>query len=193
MKTDDIMRLLGYTREWLELGVVTEESLHAQHAEFVSSNDKNKEHYRHGAFMEWLRDRTALSDTQIGAVVALHDEGTDGVDLRRNRFVELLICRKLSDEQFNDLAKFPQVREAPCEKLFRRHSILRQINTSGITDPLFEEVCESQDSELQRTLLSRSDLGRTHVAWFAEYGRSKAIRNIAAQMLNNKRVRERDR
>ena len=45
-RIETILRQLGYTREWLEVGVVDEECLRQQYEEYLHSDDKNQEHYR---------------------------------------------------------------------------------------------------------------------------------------------------
>src|SRR6185436_7409639 len=53
----EIMAELGYTPEWLSLGIVDEGHLRAQSALFQISEDKHPEHYRSRAFLDFL-DRT---------------------------------------------------------------------------------------------------------------------------------------
>jgi hypothetical protein len=46
MKLETMLAELGYTRDWLSLGIVDESFVREQYVEFCNSDDKNQEHYR---------------------------------------------------------------------------------------------------------------------------------------------------
>lgn len=188
-KLEIIMNELGYTEGWLRLGVVDTLFLEHQYAEFQNSDDKHPEHYRCRAFAGFLKQRRRLSDDEIEAIFKLTDNGPDGCDLRVNRIMELLLSQLLTDDQLSDLMRFPEVDEPPIQKLYRRLLLLRRLAAEGLSDDVFHAVCESRDSTLYGTLLSRSDLCRKHVQWLAEAGGNRSVRNQAKQMLESQRFR----
>jgi len=184
-----IMKELGYTEGWLQLGVVDSEFLRQQYDEFQDSDDKNQEHYRHGAFIRFLNQRERLSEGEIEAIFELTDNGSDGCDLLVNRIMGLLESGLLTDDQLSELAVFPVVRETPIQKRYQRCLLIRRLTAEGLTDDVFDAICESQDADLHRVLLRRSDLSRDHVKWLSENGGNKSVRNQARQMLGSRRFR----
>lgn len=56
----NILRQLEFSQEWLDLGIVDPDKLHTLEFEWNSSNDKNPEHYRWRAFLDFLRSQEFL-------------------------------------------------------------------------------------------------------------------------------------
>ena len=54
MSIDSALKRLGYTNEWIEFGILTEEEILAQYDEINTSEDQNAEHYRAGSFQYYL-------------------------------------------------------------------------------------------------------------------------------------------
>ncbi len=188
---DIIMRQLGYTENWLRLGVVDSNFLKHQYVEFLRSDDKNQEHYRHRAFLRFLDRREELPEGEIEAIFGLTDEGPDGCDLRQTRILELLDSEVLSDDQLSGLTRFPEVLESEAiRKKHRRCLLTRRLTAEGPTDEVFEAMRRSGDSILHLALLHRSDLRRQQVEWLAENGGNKSVRNQASQMLESRRFRK---
>ena len=98
MELAEIIKALGYTREWLEWDIVDEPYLQAQYAEYSRSDDKNQEHYRCGAFNDFLKRRSGLTDDQVDKIFRLTDNGPDRCDLSDNRLYALISSGILSDE-----------------------------------------------------------------------------------------------
>lgn len=184
----EIMAELGYTPEWISVGIVGEGSLRAQFAQYQESEDKHQEHYRSRAFRDFLDRSRALTTAEIHAIFRLTDDGPDGCDLTTGRIIELVISEVLSDEQLLALSSLPEVEKPPIQKRFRRACILRQLRREGLSDDVFRQVLESDDSPLHELILDRSDLRRVHAAWFAQSGRCRAIRNRAKELLRSRRL-----
>jgi hypothetical protein len=55
---------IGYTKLWLDYGVLTLDYLIAQEQVFDNSEDKNTEHYRYRTFIDYLICKKELSDTE---------------------------------------------------------------------------------------------------------------------------------
>jgi hypothetical protein len=185
-----MLKMLGYTPEWFDLGVISEESLRAQYAEYISSDDKNQEHYRARAFEAFLFAHRALTDDQVEQVLRLKDDGPDGCDLRIGRISGMIWSGVLSDTQMADLAQLTEIHESPLQRGYVRECMLRRLRSEGLTSNVFRAIVDSGDSELQRVILSRGDLCRDHVVWLTEHGANKAVRNIARQLLQSHSLRE---
>ena len=187
--TATLLRFFGYTDAWLRLGIVDDCFLRLQFAEFQESEDKNHEHYRCGAFLQFLGRKEDLSDEEVTAIVHLRDDGPDSVDLQVNRVIEVILSELLTDEQLEGLSRFPCVRES--KTIQKKRDVcraLRQLTADGLTDEVFRAICDARDSYIQRRLFDRHDLNRQHVEWLAQHGGNKAVRNQARQLLESRRI-----
>jgi hypothetical protein len=185
----EIMTEVGYNSEWLALGIVDEPYLRTQYSEYQESEDKHQEHYRCRAFLDFLGRKLELTNGEITRIFALTDDGPDGVDLKKNRILELVISGVLTDEQMGALEGHPEIGQPPVQKQYQRACILRQLKREGLTDDSFRRVSESEDSELHKLVLERDDLRRSQVLWLAEHGGNKAVRNQARVLLESRRFR----
>jgi hypothetical protein len=185
-----ILKTLGYTPEWFDLGVVTEEYVRVQYAQYLSSDERYEEHYRARAFYDYMVAHRALTDGQIDRILQLKDDGPDRCDLRDNRITEMIVSGVLSDAQIAGLARLPEVHRAPIQRRYVRECLLRRLRSKGLTPEVFCEIADSGDGELQRVVLTRDDLCPEHVLWLAEHGANKAVRNVAKQLLQSRTLRE---
>ncbi len=185
-----VLRELGYTREWLEAGVVGAECLRRQYEEYLHSGDKNQEHYRAAAFDQFLQNKDSLSDAELEAILHLRDEGPDGCDLSQGRILGLLHSPLLlSDEQHDKLSKYFLSIEPGFEKQYVRFRVARRMWSEGLTDEVCEDIKASSDPVLHKGMLEHEEVDRNHLLWLEELGGNKAIRNRARQMLNSRRFR----
>jgi hypothetical protein len=185
---ETIMQRLGYTPAWIKAGVISESFLFKQWLVFLTSDDQSTEHYRHGAFMGFLNQQTDFSDALLEDLLALRD--SDGFDMRVVRVHELLLSKRLSKQQRQDLVtrdKFQFV--ASIQKIYLRQCVVEVLNQEGLTPSVFAQIQQSQDQKLHELLLSRDDVSREHLLWLREHGQSKAIRNRVKQLLLQKRFR----
>ncbi|MFT5027742.1 MAG: hypothetical protein ACI9VS_000159 [Candidatus Binatia bacterium] len=82
METSEIISLLGYTDRWINLGVINDDTLKQQWEKYCKSDDKNPEHYRFGAFVEFLAKKEHFTDTDIQKILGLDEDTALGGDLR---------------------------------------------------------------------------------------------------------------
>lgn len=182
------MLQLGYTPAWLKAGVITPELLLEQWQVFQTSDDQSAEHYRHGAFVWFLNQRTEFSDGLLEDLLALEDN--DSFGLRELRISMLITSGKLSTAQLNDLMNRTDLQIVPrFQTMFSRHAVLEALKLEGLTPTVFMKIQHSQDKYLHELLLSRADVKREHLLWLLVHGTSKAIRNRAKQMLKAKPFR----
>lgn len=189
MDLETILAELGYTRDWLAVGVVDETFLREQYAEFCRSEDKNQEHYRNGAFVSFLHRIASLSGEELSTLLNLTDNGPDRCDLAIERAIELLASGILTDEQLFGLAeRHPRVLTPPLRKRYLREVLMRRIRRTGL-EANFSEVQGLLDSTVQREILDHSELTRAQLEWLASHGLNKAIRNRATELLQCRRFR----
>ncbi|MDQ8205805.1 hypothetical protein [Pelagicoccus sp. SDUM812003] len=178
MTPKEIAQKLGYTKSWVSLGVVDEAYLLKQWKVFSESDDKNEEHYRCGAFRDFLTKKDAFTDEEIDQFLELSDDGPDGCDLSANRAIELIEHGNLTDDQFSRLATHPAYQANPAKKRYVRRSVFHRVQKFGIKSEI-EEIKRSDDTPLHQLLLESDDSPEDAIYWLTQSGRNKAIRNQA--------------
>lgn len=184
-----ILSALGYTREWLSLGVVNEAVLQDQYATFLAATDQNPEHYRQSAYLGFLAQATSLTDGELEPLVGLRD-APEHMDMAEQRLIELVSSDVLTDHQLRGLSKYPIINRDPVRKRYRRALVLREMRAQGLTEPVFGQIRDSADGHLQRCLLDHPGVSREHLLWLSESGANRPIRNAAQHMLQSKRFRQ---
>jgi hypothetical protein len=107
-------------------------------------------------------------------------EDGDQHDLRQVRMIALLHAQTLSPVQRNWLATRAEWQDnSSVQKIVRRQVILESLQENNLTQAVFAAIQNSQDARLHDAVLGRQDLTREHLAWLAEFGQTKAIRNRA--------------
>jgi len=56
----DIFRELEFSQEWIELGIVSQAKLNQMEIEWLTSDDRNSEHYRWRAFLDFMQLQVSL-------------------------------------------------------------------------------------------------------------------------------------
>jgi hypothetical protein len=180
MTETSIMQHLGYTPAWLELGIVSPALLLEQWRVFQTSDDQNLEHYRHAAFLAFLEQQKHLTDRKVQAIVQLEDG--DQHNLRQVRVIALLNAQKLSPAQRDWLATRAEWQNNnSVQKIVRRQITLESLHEHNLTPEVFATIQNSQDARLHDAVLGRQDLTGEHLAWLADFGQTKAIRNRAKE------------
>lgn len=184
------LNALGFTEDWLQHGILSEDFLQELYAQIQVSDDKNQEHYRNYAFNCYLNRKDALSNEEIAVCFGLQDAGADLCDLRENRIFDVLHSGLLSFEQLEMLANhYPFIDEKPFQRAYRRLLISQQIERCGLTDDIFEQIKTSQDAVLQRKAIDTEHINAEQMTWLATHGSNKKIRNMAKIALKSHKFR----
>ena len=118
----DIFRELQFTPDWVELGIITLEQLNQIEDEWRTSDDRNPEHYRWRAFLDFSQSNALLDATTLRRLYRLGASDADSVMggsimahvLRRNDCPQDLLLEAVeSGEKF--LVKIAQERLASVE------------------------------------------------------------------------------
>ena len=62
METMDIFRELEFNQEWIDLGIITLANLSEIEAQWTTSSDRNTEHYRWRAFLDFIQSKASLDE-----------------------------------------------------------------------------------------------------------------------------------
>ena len=98
---------LGYTKKWLDFGVLTEDKLRDQIKELELGIDDNQEHYRYKTLLTYFNEQTSFDDLEIENVLALLKSDSDK-SMASSATLELLKKPFLDNNQFNAVASFLQ-------------------------------------------------------------------------------------
>jgi len=105
----DILRELEFSQDWIDLGIVSRSKLDEIEAEWITSDDKNTEHYRWRAFLDFMQLQESLDPLLARSLYELGARDPDGAMggsmmayvLRRKDCPEdLLRDAAVSDEKF---------------------------------------------------------------------------------------------
>jgi hypothetical protein len=187
MRVLEIMAALGYSKAWLTHGIVDAEFLQLQHREFRTSTDQNPEHYRHAAFVRFLRQHPPQTQPQIDALLELQDEGSDGVDLRVSRAIA--VFETLNEHQLDAVRTMhPELLHGPALRKFEQCHLIARVKTLGVP-AVFDEVTTIGDSAVEAAVLTDPSLRVEHVRWLSEHGATRRVRNQAKELLRSRRFR----
>ena len=175
--------MLGYSRAWLELGLLSTERLQKQVLEYLGSDgDKHSEHYRWSTFTDFLTDRS-LSDPALKSLLQLADQDQD---LRSSMLHALARTATTTNQAKAILAM------APDDEALRRLTA-RRLHISSLrsawTAELVQQAIKSGDSQVHRYLLESGKLDAESLAILATQGANRAIRNMAKQRLKSPNLR----
>ena len=184
--TQFALDLLGYHPKWLEHGLVDADFLQVQVEEFTTSDDQNTEHYRYGAFWAILRRQDSMPDDVIDHYIELAELDADSA-MAGSAVADLIHWRGLTEQQRERLSLHPSFAAPFLQKGIIRSRLLRRLKHEPLTAALFEECLAEKDGVLQRAMLEASSIARDQLENLAEHGANRAVRNIAAQRLQQKR------
>ena len=187
-KTAEALKTLRYDSRWLEWGMLNEEFLHAQLEQFTASDDKNTEHYRYAAFRAALTGEGAMSSELIESYTALAKLDEDEV-MAIAALVDLIGSSRLTAEQFQGLGVVTVFAEPQLTKVYARRELLRELKAAdSLTDSLFDKVLSNSESVVQRVLVDKYNLSIEQLEMLKDSGANRAIRNIAKQLLQQRRA-----
>lgn len=169
---------LGYSRRWLDLGLLSVDVLDGQLALFRSGTDPATGSYRFGAFVEAVQN-LPLTDTRVTELLEVARLDSDA-SASREMLTELLRQPGLSDTAFESVA-------AACGwKEQRRYRVLRELRRIGPTPVVLERCLATRDGDVHEALLGVPELPRAYVEELAEHGAWRRVRNAAAARLKQR-------
>lgn len=177
---------LGYTEKWLEFGLLNEEILIKQFAKIRIDEDFSAEYYRYEAFLNWLNQKSSITDLEISNYIELALEDSDQL-MAGSAVQELFTSSIISEIQFNrikkDLVKFGNW----TLKLIKRQELKRKIDSEPITEELLED-CINYTKKFEETVLLKliieSSNNLEFITNFTSNDYGKKIRNLANEKLN---------
>lgn len=100
---------LGYSKKWIDNGILTDTLLMNQHKEFNSGEDDNIEHYRFRTLTAFFQTITFIEDSTLEMILEILEEDPDQ-NMASSAFILLLKNEILTIGQFemvtNSFKKF---------------------------------------------------------------------------------------
>lgn len=183
------LRTLGYTPNWVDFNLLTEELLTAQLAEFAVDETKNPEHYRYYTFVNWVDSKTKLTAKEIDQFLKLARADED--QLMAGSAVRYLFSSPvLSEKQFEGLKPKLALFGDWTKKLIERESLARKIRIGEINAEVYlASLAYKQKYDDNRLLVQiiEKTTDEAILTDFETNGCGKRIRTLAEKKLNRLR------
>jgi hypothetical protein len=73
----EIFQMLEFSQEWIDLGIITPAKLKQLEAIWDIGEDVNTEHYRWGAFLDFIKSKALLDEKTANALYELGENDPD--------------------------------------------------------------------------------------------------------------------
>jgi hypothetical protein len=181
MKLED----LGYTKKWVDYGLLTEEILADQISEFQEGEDQNLEHYRYGTFKSWLERKGEFTNSEISQFVELALEDSDQL-MAGSAVKELFTHPNISDNQFILIKTLLPRFGNWTLKLIQREELKRRIENELLTEGLVRACIDYRqlfnENSLIELIIDKAE-GIEILNLFTENDFGKGIRNRALEKI----------
>ena len=141
MDEKDYKVLLGFSDQWLSLGILTDDDLQRYGTAYETSDDKNAEHFRYGTFQRYLKKHRPLSTAMAEALYKLGASDPDGM---------------MGGAMMSDVLGLPECPTSVLEQaltsgqkhlvgLAERRRLLSELAQGSLTEELFSQCIGSRD------------------------------------------------
>ncbi|MEJ8843430.1 hypothetical protein WG954_13660 [Lacibacter sp. H375] len=100
---DTMLSQLGYSRKWIDNGILTETLLKQQFQEFNLGEDDNTEHYRFRTLAAFLQASTFKKERILEGILEILENDSDQ-SMASSVFISLLENEMLTSKQFEMVA-----------------------------------------------------------------------------------------
>lgn len=178
MPEKDYKKILGFSDEWVSLGVLSEDELAQLRAEFDTGRDPNTEHYRYRVFQGYLMRHRLLSEEMA---LALYELGASDPDYG------------MGGAMMADIVRMPACPESIIAKALvsdhkhlvrlaeRKREVEPEIAEDMTTQAMFDRCLG--DRSVQQELLKRPELTVEQLEVLATEGANHGVRNWASRRL----------
>lgn len=178
---------LGYSRRWLDGGLLSKEELLEQYRQFRMPNgDRNLEHYRHRAVTNYLDRLEGMTDEEVDELLEIGRLDPD-YSIQSDVPHSLVRKRWLTDEQLDRVAS--RFSSPSFDRLVSRIRLLRRLAGPEVEASVLDEAIACGDAHVHEAVLAHPRLARQQVLRLGQTGANRAIRNSARQLLESRRFR----
>lgn len=169
---------LGYTRMWLEYGVLTEELLLEQDRLFDRGEDQHTDHYRYSTCKQYLREKETLTTSELEHFFALLQQDPDTY-MAGSAVIDVFNRIELTDEQFTWFVGKVVALGDWTEKTVLRQTFLRKLRKGNLAEDLIRDCIINGDAVVQNYLLENCSLDQPQLEELSIHGKNKQIRTDA--------------
>ncbi|KJZ18701.1 hypothetical protein [Loktanella sp. S4079] len=178
---------LGYTDQWIELGILTDEICQVQRQQWSKIDaDRNTEHYRFSAWRAFGGAKGTISNEDLQQCIMIAASDADPA-MGRAILHDILKTSWLSDEQFQRVRR--EMNEPSEAKIVDRYTLFRTLRADPSHENL-DRAVRVGDSIVQRHVIDKYPLKRTTLEFLEQYGEVRAIKNLARQELGSGKLKE---
>lgn len=174
------LQQLGYSRRWLETGVLNLPTLLQQWEGYGTAERPASEHCRFATFRQYLSSRSKLSDIELAAYLELAHQDPDQ-SMAQAALMAVAFWPHLTPMQYAALEQDPRFAAPVFQKRFQRERWLRDLAEMPLTSDRFAAAFASGDREVQRYLVTRPELTLPQALQLAEQGINRTVRHLATQ------------
>jgi len=172
---------LEFGSAWRESGLLDPHLVRCLHERFLSSSDKNTEHYRHAAFQAVFAGRQALGDGEVDAYLALVEADADAA-MASSALLLLVEWSGLTSAQQDRIERHPLVQGSPIAQRFLRRARLRRVVALPHRSADDTARClAAEDGRIQDALLDDGRLTRAELTDLHSRAANKRIRHDAEE------------
>lgn len=182
--TEMDLDILGYDEKWVSRGLLTEELLLEQIAEFEKDGTA-PEQFRYRSFQHWLTSKESFTNKEVAQFIKTARSDKDQ-SMAGLAVTNLFLSPKLSSEQFELMCNKLPGFGAWTRKLIIREVLSRRIATEEIDEELFLESFEYKkefkDNRLLLAIIEKTE-NVNLLAKFETNGSGKQLRKLAQKKL----------
>ena len=183
---DRAVTILNFHAKWLEYELISELFLLKLYQRFIDSDDKSTEHYRYSAFQKLLQDNQYLDDRSIDNYIELAEIDNDQ-SMAIAALMDIFTWNGLNDEQYTKLVDSPKFASQMFQTYHRNKIMMKIIDGMQISDEIIKDCIQNYPSNVQECLLYKEGIKRYQIDYIHQHGKNKRIRNMAKNMLRNRR------
>ncbi len=172
---------LGYTKKWVDSGLLTQDKLYNQLELFKTGDDTNTEHYRYKTLTDFVENKDNISDIDLSNFLELTINDTD-TSMSSSAIVKLLEKDYLTDKQFERVSASLSAFGDWTEKVIIRQKLVRRLKGEELTGKLFKESLLSGDKVVHTILLSLVEHDIVRLEALIRKAANSKIRNQAVQV-----------
>jgi hypothetical protein len=90
----EIFRILKFSQAWIDLGIITPAKLRQLETVWATGEDLNTEHYRWGAFHDFIKSKALLNEETANALYKLGENDPDVA--MGGAMMAHVLCRKVA-------------------------------------------------------------------------------------------------
>lgn len=166
---------LGYSKAWIDLGILGESDLSHRH---LHAGSEHPEHLRYRDLMSWLSKKQTLSDDETQRLLDLLARDPDNT-MATSVLISLVERQNLSLSQLRLVAQKEAQFASPLAKKVAEARIRASVRVDGITDELFQQAVELELKEVQLEMIRSGQLSSDQLEQLGTRGATRAVQNTA--------------